>query len=785
MGIELKSQTVRRVSPCAIRNWLVRLAAFALCLGYPFWIATVPVLAVPVEDEPITGCGKAEALKRRYIAEQVRGEWQTEYERQRAAGLREALEDTDLLHCNLEIEVLPDSDTNLIGSNTMTIQSKSNALTQFTFRLREQYAITSATMNGATPVTITQLSATTRVAALDRIYGMDEVFTLTIAYSGHAESRGFGSIGFTTHGGSDIVYSLSEPYFSYTWWPVKDGDFGVPGDNSDKFTLELAVIAPSTMSTVSNGLLQGIDSLSGGRSRYRWASDYPICPYLVCFSSTNYNAWSRTYTTGAGGTMPVEFRIYPEHDTPANRAAWESCVDMLTRFRPLYGEYPFVDEKYGIYECNFGGGMEHQTFTAQGTFSEWVTAHELSHQWWGDMITCKTWSDIWLNEGFATHGECLWEEFKTGTSNPAAYFACIQGRRPSAVDDSVYVYPAQTANLNRIFSGTYSYRKGAWVLHQLRYLVGDTAFFGTLANYRVAYEYSAATTDDFAAVASATYGQDLSWFFDQWVYQIGAPAYQYGWQSASVAGQDYLLVKIDQTQVAAYPDVFTMPVDLVATIGGAPQTVQVWNDARNEWFVVPVDGPVTALQFDPNQWILRTGAVNLAYAPGPPKIVATSPSPGAFVEAGAGADQISITFHTNVNAPAAAFSLVGVNSGARSFTVSSSTNVNPVVLVLEAPLPPDAYTLTVTSGVTAVNSGMALDGEVADAGDAGSLPSGDGVPGGDATIEFTVLATPPTVPAVGPAGLRTVLLLLAVCGGIVWSRRQGSGIGTRKRHGVA
>ena len=705
--------------------------------------------------EPETGCGKAEAAQRLFAARGMVAEWRREYQAMVAAGLREQIQDTDLLHCDLEIEVVPGGSPNVIGTNTMTIRSNIDGLSVFTFRLRTQYVIANPVINGSTPITVSTLSTTTRQATLDQVYNTGDVFTLTIPYSGDAVSVGFGSISFTTHNGQPVVSSLSEPYYAYSWWPAKDGDVFVPGDNSDKFTADISIIAPDTMKSAANGVLVGVDDL-GSRLRYRWSTTYPIATYLVAFSSTNYNEWTLPYTPIGGGMMPVLFYIYPEVDNPTNRTAWGRVVDMLTVLRDFYGEYPFVNEKYGIYNFPFGGGMEHQTFTGQGSsaFGEGITAHELGHQWWGDNVTCETWSDIWLNEGFATFTECLWEEYKTGSQNQPAYRTCMVSKTPSQVGNSVYVPAAETNDPNRIFSSTYTYRKAAWVLHQLRHVVGDATFFQILTDYRAAYEGSAAVTDDLVAVASSTYGQDLTWFFQQWVYQPGAPAYQYGWQSINIAGQNYLLVRIAQTHTTAgWPPIFTMPVDLVATIGGGPQTKTVWNDARTEWFVVPVADVVTALQFDPNQWILRTGATSTAYAPGPPKIVGTSPALGANVAASSGADQISITFHTNVNAAASHVSLVGANTGSKTFQLVSGSNVNPLVIQLDEPLVDDAYTLTVTSGVTAVNSGMTLDGEIADPLSTASLPSGDGLAGGNAVIQFTVSGTlapgPATVSAAG------------------------------------
>ena len=693
-----------------------------------------PVLAVhygACHEPEILGCGKAHAMIGLHDRDPATSSQATP---------REGFHDTDVLHYDLDIEVsnlvsLGIPHATIDGRNTITIQSKVPDLTEFTFRLRFQYDILSAMVNDTIPVTVTEVSNSTRLVTLDRSYGVDEIFTLTIEYSGESWPLGFGSFKVGPHGNSQIVFSLSEPYYSYSWWPVKDGDAGEPGDNSDKATIDLTYTVPNNFTTAANGMLVSEEFLSGNRRRTHWHSNYQIAPYLVSIASTNYNKWTRTYNH-PGGSMPVEFYIYPENDTPGNRTAWERCLSMLPVFRTVFGEYPFINEKYGHYNFNFGGGMEHQTMTGLGTFSESVIAHELGHQWWGDMITCKTWSDIWLNEGFATFSEAIWIERRGGGVNTPGYLSAMLGRKPSNLSKTVYVY--DTANYSGIFDSDSSYNKGSWVLHQLRGVVGDETFFQILANYRAAFEGSAATTDDFAAIAANTHGQDLSWFFDQWVYGPGAAAYQYGWQSANINGQNYLLAKIAQTHTTAgWPSTFKMPVRLRTTIAGSPQDIIVANDQRTQWFVVPINAPASASSFDPDQWILRSGLSNVSYQPGPPKIVQVTPAPGAEISGLTPTNQVAVWFHTNVNASAANFSITGANSGARSFTLLSGVNVNPAILNLDAPLPPDDYTLVV-SGVTAANSGQTLDGEVAVADDPGSLPTGDGIAGGDATIAFAV-----------------------------------------------
>jgi aminopeptidase N len=679
---------------------------------------------------PGDGCGKARAAERRF-----------------AAGLRpvedlpgwcmacDATELTDVLNCDLDIEIAPSTET-ITGSNTFTIMSKVNGLTTFTFRLRNQFVISSALINGSTPVTVSNPTTTTRIATLDRAYNDGEVFTLKISYSGVPMSIGsFGSVDFTTQNGQPLFQTLSEPYYAYTWWPCKDGDTQTVGDNSDKFTAQVAITAPDTMKSVSNGVLQGVDVVAGNKRKYRWATTYPTTTYLIFVGSTNYNQWSQIYTYplpgGGNGTMPVEFSIYPANDTAGNRTSWEKCLSMLSTYRTIYGEYPFVNEKYGIYNFNFGGGEEHQTYTGQGTFNESVTSHELGHQWWGDMITCKTWPDIWLNEGFATYTEALWLERRPGSTGLPALFAAMAARRPTQTSGTVYRTDVSSANT--IFSNNYSYLKGGWVLHQLRHVVGDSTFFSILAAYRAQYQGSAATTDDFKNVCSAVYGQDLTWFFQEWVYGGGAPAYVSGWNTVNINGQNYLRLRLRQSQ-AGTP--FRMPVDIRVDFASGNQTVTVQNDASPEWFVVPINAPATGIVVDENAWILTTSKTSEAYVGGPPKIVQASPAPGTTLSSAPA--QLSVTFDGGVNVVTGNFTLSGP-SGSVPCTLSYNATNFTAELTPGVTLPPGAYTLTCSDAITSGGAAAAsLDGEITN----NVLPSGEGLPGGSGVIGFTIQGPP-------------------------------------------
>lgn len=672
-----------------------------------------------------------------------------------AALLRESLVDTDVLHYALDLEVSFGPDT-LSGTNTMTVRSLVDGLQVFTFRLGSQFNVSSAILNGTTPVNVIPISATTRQAQLDRAYAAGEEFALQVTYSGSPGSDGLGSINFVNVGGQHVVFSLSEPYYAYTWWPVKDGDVGDGGDNADKATVDVAITAPSNLRSVANGLLQGFDELSGGRRRYRWSSAYPTAPYLVFFATAPFNTWTINYA-GANGVMPIEFNVFPGSDTPGNRALWERCATAMPVFEQLYGPYPFAAEKYGIYQFTFGGGMEHQTSSGQGTFSEWVTVHELSHQWWGDAVTCRTWHDIWLNEGFATYSEALREEFRSGASDPEALQAAMNDRRPFSGTGTVYV--TDVSDVYRIFDYDLSYLKGAWVVHQLRGVVGDEVFFPALAAYRAQYEGSAATTDDFAAVVSAVAGTDLDWFFQEWVYEPGIPTYRYGWRNARVRERDYLLLHISQTHSASW-GVYTMPVRVRVQHSSQPtENLAVWNDKRLQHFVLPLTAAATQVAMDPDDWILASSKTQVSYVNGPPAVVETVPQPGGRRTA-AELDEVLVAFSENVvgaEVSCAVFDAQGVEVPAiKSYSAQQLT----ATLSFSTQLPPGRYTIRADDAITSSAAGQALDGETPDPADPASLPSGDGAPGGDAVVEFEVVHCIPDLTGDGRVDLADLSQLL-------------------------
>ncbi|MEO1128950.1 MAG: M1 family aminopeptidase, partial [Planctomycetota bacterium] len=602
--------------------------------------------------------------------------------------------------------------------------SNVDGLTTFDVRLSNSFpdAATSVLVNGS-PAAWSRISSTTLRITLDQTYNTGETFDVTVSYDGQAIGAGFGSIVWANDSlGRPFVYTLSETDFAYTWWPTKD-------DNTDKATADLRFTVPSDLTVASNGLLQSNTVAGPGLRTFHFRTDYPTATYLFCFGLGKYGTQTNTYSWGTG-SMPVEYYVLETSNPSGVIPIWAVCEDMLGVFEPLLGPYPFRDEKYGMYQFGFGGGMEHQTMTGQGTLSESVTAHELGHQWFGDKITCATWNHIWLNEGFATYTEALWYEYEFGSSNKAALRNAMLNRTPSNVNDTVYV--SDTSNISRIFNYDLSYLKGGWVVHMLRHVLGDAEFFQMLADYQAAHAYGAATTEDLQAVAETIYGDQLDWFFDQWIYQPGAPSYRSAVTTHTAGGQIWAEIYLQQVQGSPSPQVFTMPVDVRINTTAGSVDASVWNDARSEHFLVPISGNATSVEVDRDDWILAQSNFGTSFAAGPPKIVVTDPAPGETMQDGG--DPISVTFHKNVVAGAGDFSLVGTSVGSVAFSFGYNAGTFEATLTPLSVLAPDTYTLTVADSVIAADVARALDGEVV----ADQLPSGNGSDGGDATIVFVV-----------------------------------------------
>lgn len=442
-----------------------------------------------------------------------------------------------------------------------------------------------------------------------------QIITLEVSYHGTPTSTGALNAGMQISRRSatevSMISTLSEPYGGPSWWPSID-------DPNDKATVEIEATVPENFLVAANGTLVKIESRTNQLKTFFYREDYLIAPYLVSLAATNYTKFEDEYTALDGVTkMPLVFYAYPEHLEKA-RQKFAITRRALEIYAPLFGEYPFLNEKYGMAEFQWTSSMEHQTMTS---LSERVVnadstgygtiVHELAHQWWGDYVTMSSWQDIWLNEGFATYSEVLFYE---------RYYNLTAGDLMSTSYDDQQVYgrmggTVTAENLINPFDDTGAiYTKGAWVLHMLRHLLGDEKFFSALKQYANAHAFANASTVDFQKVCESQYGAPLDWFFQQWIYAPGRPVYKVYSEISSLGGGNFnIFLSLKQTQTHTIPgragdaaSVYIMPLDVVIHYAdGTSETRVIQNNIKKQKYNLPVSKSPASVSLDENNWVLK------------------------------------------------------------------------------------------------------------------------------------------------------------------------------------
>jgi aminopeptidase N len=296
--------------------------------------------------------------------------------------------------------------------------------------------------------------------------------------------------------------------------------------------------------------------------------------------------------------MRLEYYVFP-NNFDAVQNTYGLTKDMIGAMADRFGEYPFIKEKYGHAEFVWGGGMEHQTLTSLGGYSEGLIAHELGHQWWGDMVTCANFHHIWLNEGFATYSEALWYEKRDNDIQSLHDAMEIKKARYNFAPGTIFV--EDTTSISAIFSSRLSYNKASWVLHMLRHIVGDETFFNGIKEFGIRYRFKSAVTEQFQEVMEETSGKDLDSFFQRWIYDEYYPIYEVVYSQSD----NNLLIQISQVQNSA---IFEMPIDIKATfVDESTSTWVVENSSRQDYFsmTIPDGKTIQRLELDPDNWILK------------------------------------------------------------------------------------------------------------------------------------------------------------------------------------
>ncbi len=421
--------------------------------------------------------------------------------------------------------------------------------------------------------------------------------SVKISYQGVVPDTGLSSYTVLTHGNNvPVVWTLSEPYGARDWWPCKQ-DLNDKIDSVDVIINYPQTVGGETMTAVSNGLLTS-ETVSNNTKTSVWKHRYPIAAYLIAFAVTNYDKF--TINAGINQSFPIDNYVYPENLSTAQTNT-ASHLDVMNYFENTFGAYPFNQEKYGQIQFGWGGGMEHQTATFLVSYQRWLAAHELAHQWFGDALTCGSWHDIWLNEGFATYSEALTREALDGQAAFDSWKENVTNDITSMPGGSVYVQ--DTTDVWRIFNSRLSYHKGAMVLNMLRLKLTDTDFFQAIGNYVNNHKFQYVLTDDLRQELESQSGQNLTEFFNDWIYGEGYPTYNITVTRIDSGLYDVL---INQTTSHTSVDFFEMPLPFKFT-GNAGNTYETIldNTSNGQHFTVNTGFEITNVEFDAHNDIVK------------------------------------------------------------------------------------------------------------------------------------------------------------------------------------
>jgi len=434
-------------------------------------------------------------------------------------------------------------------------------------------------------------------------YDAGSLLEFEVHYHGVPElAGGYKGLRYEFHDDDEpVIATLSTPYLAHYWWPCKDG----PSDKADSVFVDITIpdiaVSGLPLVAVSNGLLEGVESFDQ-KKKFKWRHRYPIVPYYVMLAISNYQHIQDEFVSEEG-TLPLDYYVFESHYEEALEGM-APMPEVIAFFSDLYGPYPFLKEKYGMTQLGYYGAIENQTNTIQNNLGLgwlYVSVHELAHQWFGDMITCADWHHGWLNEGFATYSEALWEEHSAGFE---AYQNYMEGKE---FFDEGKVY---LEDVSDPYSGVFRsiiYNKGAWVLHMLRGVVGDEDFFEILHSYALDedFRYKNSTTEDFQAICESVSGEDLDYFFDQWIYDERYPVYHYNFQQSEDA-KVHISIEQVQASESGWREVFQMPLDIRINFEfGIDTTVHVNNEQVFQAYNFDSLPVVESIEIDPDNWILK------------------------------------------------------------------------------------------------------------------------------------------------------------------------------------
>ena len=399
------------------------------------------------------------------------------------------------------------------------------------------------------------------------------------------------------------IWTQGETEYNSRWFPTIDKP-------NERCTQEIKVIVPDSLVTLSNGVLISSKALANGMRQDHWEQKLPHAPYLFMLAIGDYAVVEEMH-----GDLPLQYLVYPKFKNDAKKI-FSHTPEMLTFFSKIVGyDYPWDKYSQVIAEDYVSGAMENTSAVIFGEFvqkdsrglldepNDKIVAHELFHHWFGDLVTCESWSNLTMNEGFANYGEYLWLEHKYGRDKAEEHrMAELQSYLATTQDGDTHdLIHFGYEDMEDMFD-VHSYNKGGLVLHMLRHQIGDEAFFAGLSHYLHQHEYSAVEAHDLRLAMEHITGLDLNTFWNQWYFSSGHPDLKIDYEYQT----DSIIIKATQIQQApSHHPIFTLELKpKIYFVDGSNMEVDWKIDSRTGRLAIPVDKDVSVVVADGNHTLL-------------------------------------------------------------------------------------------------------------------------------------------------------------------------------------
>lgn len=505
----------------------------------------------------------------------------------------------DVKFYKLDIEAT-DTSSQFTGYALIVAEVVDTPMDTFSIELHNKLTVDSTFING---VKYNSNHSSNNITLIpDLPIGVGNLFEFKLYYHtpSNYSSSYYSSTQNPAYGNFNVTQSFSEPYSAHEWMPCKQE----LKDKAD--SVHIFITTDTSLMVAGPGLLTKV-LLPAGKARYEWRCHIPAAYYLIAFAVSDYQEYN-IYAKPEdlpNDSILIQNLVY---DYPGCLESNKTYIDltpgMIELLSDLYILYPFHEEKYGHYMWYPGGfsGMEHITMSGMRYFNTYLISHELGHSWFGDNVTCASWSDVWINEGFATYTQYLVLEYLYSKSSADAQMESYMNYVMAQPDGSVYIPEEELNSVGRIFNTRLSYRKGSTLVHMIRFVMqNDSLFFKTMHDFQLQFQDSLATGLDFKNACEEVSGLDFTDFFNQWYFGEGFPIYRLYWSQ----NDDTLSMQVIQNTSTPTTPLFKMPMEYLVSYDGGDSLFRFYQSSNDTTYSIVFPNEVTGIEIDPNNWVLN------------------------------------------------------------------------------------------------------------------------------------------------------------------------------------